>query len=428
MVAALSAVLLVAGCAGDGGSSTAEPDEGGNGEVTADNLYALPEGFADHILIEAGPVPLDGSWLGRQFLVLKDTIEDLSDGQMTVELSTGYAVHGATDVTNSLRDGVVKMAPLSPTYEPAGWDNYVWFTTAMSKPITSSRPVLSDLAANAASLEQAYNDPYLAAEYERQGVVPLLPRILMHAGYHLLCTKEVTSLEQAAGTLVRTGGPNWVSEAEAVGLTPVALPPAEMFEGLQRGVVDCIMTAIRDWAGFDLFAVANHLTVDDGAAFVGFPTALGANPAWWDSLPPGAQNIVWTAVYEYAAEIGTSRVNGDRESLTSISGSEDHFLRPMQDDMRDALLEFQSTKVDDMLLNVPPGADPAVLAAEVDFMAESFESWMEYLEADAELSGYPATWPEFAAAAADLEEIVAPAWKERLWEEIFLPLMPHPGN
>lgn len=420
-----TALMVLAGCSTDGSAGGNEGGEQG-GEV--EGLYAFPEDFSDNIIFEAGSFPL-GTWGSRHIDAMKDTIEDLSGGKMTVELSSGYAVHGAAEVTTSLRDGVVKLAALGPAYEPAGWDSFVWFTTAMSNSITSARPVLSDLAAVASTLEQSFEDPYLEAEYERQGVVPLLPRFQAHAAYHLLCTDEVTSLEQARGKLVRTAGPNWVAEAEAVGMTPVALAPADQFEGLQRGVIDCVMGPVRDWDQLDLFSVAHHLTVDDSAAFVGFPWAFGANPAWWEGLPPGAQNIVWTALFEYITEWTVSRIDGDVFGLQRIAGDDSYELLPMQDDLREALVSYQSEKVDEMLGSVPPGTDPAVLEAEIDQLTTDFESWMAFLEADEEIGGaYAATWSEFAESAPEIDAVTAPAWKERVWEEIFLPRMPNPEN
>lgn len=425
---AVTGLLVLAGCSGDGGGgSTDGGGGGGGGEVTADNLYALPEGYSENIIIEVGPITAGNAFSNSAALI--EAIETLSNGQMTVEVSAGYALYGATEATPAIRDGVAQMGTVAPSYEPAGWDNYTWFSTAMDGPITTTRPVLAELASFASGLEQAFEDPYLEAEFEKQGVIPLIPRTLIHSGYHLLCTDEVTSLDDTNGTLVRTAGPNWVSEAEAVGLTPVAIPPADQFEALQRGVVDCVMGPLRDWGSLDLLSVATHLTMDDEAAFVGFPMSYAANPAWWNGLPPGAQNIIWTAVFEWVTAYATAQAMGDALALQRVAGDDSFAFHSMGDDLRAALLDFQEHKREDLLANPPAGSDPEVLAAELDKAGELFQSWMEYLEADPDLGGfYPETWPEFAEMAPEIEEITAPAWKERVWEEIFLPRMPNPGN
>lgn len=73
-------------------------------------------------------------------------------------------------------------------------------------------------------------------------------------------------------------------------MTNVSLPPSELYEALQRGIVDCVSSAANNHVNLGLMEVAKNLTLIDGAAGSGSGYAI--NKEVWDGLPPAAQQIL----------------------------------------------------------------------------------------------------------------------------------------
>jgi TRAP-type C4-dicarboxylate transport system substrate-binding protein len=424
-MAALSLVgaLAVGGCAAGGNNAGGE-----GGEVTADDLYALPEGFSTRIFLETGQALSESNPASYYSLEMIKQIEELSNGQIEVEVTSGYALHAANEVTSAVRDGVSQMAFLMPGIEPAGYDNTIWYGKGLSWAIDSHRPAIGELAAFASSIQSGMDNQTLLDEFERQGVHPIVPQAVVHSGYGLLCTTKTTGLDDIRGKITRTAGPNWQAEAEAVGFTTVALPPLEQFEALQRGVVDCVMGPLRDWYSIDLLTVANYLTLDDEAAFVGFPGAYIANQDWWDTLPPGAQNIIFRAVATYWIEYAQTQVNLDILAMKEVASSGTHEINPQDDDLRKELTDFQSGVRDDLLENPPAGADADELDKNLTELRDNFHTWFDRLAEDPAIGGeIPDTYAGFAEWAAEQpdERWVAPGYNELVWEEVFEPYLPN---
>jgi TRAP-type transport system periplasmic protein len=59
--------------------------------------------------------------------------------------------------------------------------------------------------------------------------------------YNLLCNTPISSLEEAKGKRARAIGAVWSESAEALGMTTVSIAFNEAYEGLQRGVFDCMV-------------------------------------------------------------------------------------------------------------------------------------------------------------------------------------------
>src|SRR5690606_24463977 len=76
--------------------------------------------------------------------------------------------------------------------------------------------------------------------------------------YNVLCTKPVESVDQAAGLRIRTSGDIWSASIEEIGGVPVSLPFNEAYEGLQRGVIDCVTVMPAAFLSFGFVEVAHE--------------------------------------------------------------------------------------------------------------------------------------------------------------------------
>lgn len=129
--------------------------------------------------------------------------------------------------------------------------------------------------------------PEFDAEYADIGVKPLTPFTQDNAG--AACTDPVTTPEQSVGKSV-SATPTWTPEIAEVGFTTTYLPLAEVYEGLQRGVIQCYFAPLGGIFSIKLYEVAPHFSA------VGSTTALSLSRPYmnldkWESLPAEVQEI-----------------------------------------------------------------------------------------------------------------------------------------
>jgi len=104
--------------------------------------------------------------------------------------------------------------------------------------------------------------------------------------YDLLCRRDtqITSLEDFAGKRIRSGGSNFTRIAEYFGATSVTMKGAEVFDGLDKGVLDCIMIAVSELVTLRLVEVTDQVMLGwPGGVYVGqnYP---GMNRESWQTL------------------------------------------------------------------------------------------------------------------------------------------------
>lgn len=213
-------------------------------------------------------------------------VEEASDGRISFEFHHSESLVKANEFAGALSSGLIDMAAVYPSYTPAELPVANWASQMGMVPGTELPASL--LSGNAAQMEWAMEDEALNAEFENQGL-KLLTGAQFILMFDLLCNEPVTDLASAAGKTVRVAGETWAKEAENIGMVPVFMTGAEIYEGLQRGVVDCAMVHPSSYKGLGLWEIAKHYTA---ANFTGWNSYyLTTSTDFWEGLAPEAQQI-----------------------------------------------------------------------------------------------------------------------------------------
>ena len=77
---------------------------------------------------------------------------------------------------------------------------------------------------------------YFKQEYEKQGVYNAFYPVLEYTG--IICNKPIRTLEDLKGKKLYVPGGMLQTVYKALGVTPVLIAPAELFQALQRGILD----------------------------------------------------------------------------------------------------------------------------------------------------------------------------------------------
>ncbi len=110
--------------------------------------------------------------------------------------------------------------------------------------------------------------------------------------FQLYTIKKITSPDQIKGLRIRTS-PMYVDFLKALGANPVSAKPGDVYQALERGVVDGLMwplDSIRPWGWHE---VVKYVT---GPPFYKVSHPLLMNASKWDALPKHIQDVLMEAL------------------------------------------------------------------------------------------------------------------------------------
>lgn len=340
--AMFASLALLAGCAGSVGGSGTDSDTAG-GEGFADDAA---QGEIDEALADLDPVTLkfqpssmsEKSILAPNGLDVKKAIEERSGGKITVDIVWGQAIASYADVDDALADGRVDLAFTLPSYTPAEYPAFDALGTAMST--LPSSPVASDLAANAAGVQAAWETPEVLAEFEDKDLVPLIP-MLAAGGYSTMCSKPMTSLDDWKGKQLRVGSAAAGKQVTDLGATPVSLSFPETYEALQRGTVDCDLGQLAPNVEAGTFEVAPNIGVASDAGIARSAGAITAGKKY-SELPLAYQQVVFDSMsttFSTMMEV----VIGAKAMAVEQAKDNDGSVEPFDDDVQKQMAKYAKT-------------------------------------------------------------------------------------
>lgn len=221
-------------------------------------------------------------------------IQERTQGAVEFTPHWSSALVAAPEAVSALRDGRVHTAMLSHAFNPS--DFPLWEVAGI--------PLLAqDGVAQALALAQLYEeDEAFRDEFERLGLRPL---IFQPAGVATtFTTSPLSSIDDISGLRVRALG--LIGELfKALGATPVPVDPAEIYESLERGVIDAVGAQTLEAAPtYSMQEVAKYVTNPQLGVYA--MPALIMSEKTWDSLSAKSQ----ATIEEVAAEYYESQAQG----------------------------------------------------------------------------------------------------------------------
>ncbi len=130
--------------------------------------------------------------------------------------------------------------------------------------------------------------PAVQAELKKDNIQPLWQHVLNP--YRLLCTKPVNSLDDFKGLRIRSYGIYQPIMWKALGATPVNVQAVEVYEGLQRGRIDCAYFSEDLFVQWRLYEVAKYVSGADFGPMSGWSVFM--NKDKYDSLSDNDRAII----------------------------------------------------------------------------------------------------------------------------------------
>jgi TRAP-type C4-dicarboxylate transport system substrate-binding protein len=205
-------------------------------------------------------------------------VEKRSGGKMTVRMFPSMQLGGKPpELYRQMVQGISDIVFTLPGY------------TASDFPMMS----LTELPGTATSAEDgtrklwANFDRFFAKEYEAAKVLMLwnsdTAGIMSRA-------KPVRTMEDMKGMRIRTPSRAQSAQLTALGATPVDMPVTQIYNALERGVIDATMIPLSAMLDFKLLEVVKYLTVD--APLGRSPFLVAMSRKRYEGLTPDLKKIV----------------------------------------------------------------------------------------------------------------------------------------
>lgn len=267
-----------------------------------------------------------------QTLVLEPwakSIEDKSGGRVSFEIfAAGSALGDATRQFDQVRSGVVDIA-VGISAIPRGRHPR---TTLIELPFT-----VRTAEAGTKALMEIY-DEHLKPDFP--GVVLLSLTVTEPSAIH---TKTpVSDLNQLQGMRLRAPTPSVTTMLEAVGAIPVGLPPTQIYENVERGVIDGNVMPWGPVGAFKLYEVLKHhfnARIDVASMYTFM------NERRYNELPSDIRVLFDESVPYFAENWGAWWRETDNVAIEAARSAGNSIVEP-SNDARDAWREKLSPVVD----------------------------------------------------------------------------------
>ncbi|TSI08715.1 TRAP transporter substrate-binding protein [Lysinibacillus sp. BW-2-10] len=269
LLAIFSMMLLLAACSS---SSEETVSTGGSGESSNSKgeKVVLKFGSMD------GPDHVQNKEVFTEF---NEEVKKLTEGRVEFEMYTGGALGGPKETLDNILTGIMDVGRGLHGYNAGKYE-------AQS---VMHLPFLAD--GNGAELSvvaQKLYDTFPEIQKEYSDIKPLW----VHAADpYAIITKDkaVRSFEDVKGLKLRTPSVEGGKMIESWGATPVSLPAPEIYDALQKGVIDGGVLPIAAIKDFNLTDLVGYVTLGN------FNTSLfyvSMNKDSWNKISPEDQKLI----------------------------------------------------------------------------------------------------------------------------------------
>ena len=227
-------------------------------------------------------------------------VNDQSGGALKIEVRDGTALANFGNSYDRVNSDVVQI----------GWVQPAFIAGKFPLSEVTNLPFMTDDDVNCSlALWRYYKSPVMAAEL--QDVVPIWASCLAQSGLHF--AKAPRSDTELNGLKMRVAGKVPSQIVERMGGTPVSMTAESIYEALQRGTIDGMVTS---WAAFEPYKFQE-------VTFYHVEVPIGSNPSMfmmsrrkYELLPPAARKalddnsgeaIVREAAKHFAAQAARAR-------------------------------------------------------------------------------------------------------------------------
>ena len=279
----LGGTLALTACTSAEGEAGSEADSSEAGVEYGATMEDYHAAFAEHDPIELTvqtPGP-EGSPASEKLEDYLAAVNEWSDGKITFEVHFANSLVPAGDADDALADGRLDISMVTSAAEPQKFPAVADITSVSF--LGSQDPIIGGLENHGWALEVAESTPELKEQFEVAGIQTLVP--YFNGGTTaLMCAEDGRNLEGFTGNQSASSTSTQSEQVGGLGMSPVSLPYTELYESVERGVVDCALTSFQlaELGGF-MSGIPHASTSEAGWGLT--MGTLAMRDATWEELP-----------------------------------------------------------------------------------------------------------------------------------------------
>ncbi len=265
-----------------------------------------------------------------------EELKSRSGGEMEIEFHWGKSLLGTKAVLQGLGDGVADMGSVIGFFTPAKLRGY----NIGDLPIDNA----DEWVGMRALFEFSMDNSAMQQEFANLGVQYVSNHTT--GPVQLICTKEVTSLEDMNGLKVRGSGPYGKTLGD-FGAAVQSMGQADVYQALESGLIECNQNYYYSMKAYKQYEVAPHVVELEWGQNMAFGIMMNADT--FAALSAEEQALITELGSEFVDKMAELMIDGKSENkdqmVTGIDGAQISVVS-LSDEDRSQLIEGGKVYVD----------------------------------------------------------------------------------
>jgi len=219
-----------------------------------------------------------------------ENITKKTGGKVKFQFFWSDSLFKQADGATNLAACVADFARVASTYDPA--KTQLWMTLDM--PFNANDYWCGITSA----VETQQEEPNLKKTFEQLGFMPIVGYSSGH--FHFLAKQPIDKLSDLKGKRIRSYGGARIGMSTVLGISAIFMPYAQIYEAVERGVVDGAEATILLTDSFKHYEIAKNMTLARTGYVVG--SGYSINLKKWNGFPPSLKKIFQDAAREHDME------------------------------------------------------------------------------------------------------------------------------
>ena len=248
-------------------------------------------------------------------------LEEASGGTLKPNFYSGPVLMAPSEHLSGISNGIAQVGYHAGTYTPAQLpeDNVI-----AQLAFNYSNPYPLAFAVTEANMTM----PALQAQWRKNNIAYLGG--YSTSPYVLLCSTKIETLADMEGAKIRVPGAAQSDWVNSVGGVPVNVPSSEMYDGLDKGQLDCAAITALDLKSRSLWDVTSYVTLlDIGLYWAGY--SQGANRDFWQGLSDAQRQAFFDTIPTAMVDEVIDYMGDDREALDEAAEYDVEIIQPAAD-------------------------------------------------------------------------------------------------
>jgi len=191
------------------------------------------------------------------------------------------------DGATNLKAGVADFARVASTYDPA--KTQLWMTLDMP---FNAKDYWCGISSSVLTEQE---EPNLKKTFDELGFLPIMGYSSGH--FQFLSKDPITKVSELANKRIRSYGGARIGMYKHLGISPIFMPYAQIYEGVERGVVDGAEATILLTQSFKHYEVAKNMMITNSGFVAASPLSISLRR--WNSFPESLKKIFREAAIEH---------------------------------------------------------------------------------------------------------------------------------